>query len=122
MSAQVAVCDQPQTSLAVAAVPVVQPPNTGAIQTRRRFGQQGGTDLTQKASRLFVSADSTHENRKSCAFFVDRHSELSEWAELLGKVHERKVQIYAYANNHYAGYGPATVRMFRDMWRKQGPP
>jgi uncharacterized protein YecE (DUF72 family) len=50
---------------------------------------------------------------------VDRHAELSEWAEILGKVHKRKIQIYCYANNHYAGYGPGTVRMFRSLWRKQ---
>jgi uncharacterized protein YecE (DUF72 family) len=53
---------------------------------------------------------------------VDRNAELSEWAEILGKVHKRKIQIFAYANNHYAGYGPATVEMFRSLWRKQiGP-
>jgi uncharacterized protein YecE (DUF72 family) len=50
---------------------------------------------------------------------VDRRQELSEWAEILGKVHKRKIQIYAYANNHYAGYGPATVEMFQDLWRGQ---
>jgi uncharacterized protein YecE (DUF72 family) len=50
---------------------------------------------------------------------VDRRSELSEWAEILGKVHKRKIQIYAYANNHYAGYAPATVETFRDLWRRQ---
>ena len=50
---------------------------------------------------------------------VDRSHELSEWAEILGKVHKRKIQIYAYANNHYAGYSPATVEMFRDLWRRQ---
>jgi uncharacterized protein YecE (DUF72 family) len=33
---------------------------------------------------------------------VPRSRELSEWAEILGKVHKRKIQIYAYANNHYA--------------------
>jgi uncharacterized protein YecE (DUF72 family) len=50
---------------------------------------------------------------------VDRHSELSEWAEILGKVHKRKIQIFAYANNHYAGFGPATVEMFQEIWRRQ---
>jgi len=50
---------------------------------------------------------------------VDRRAELSEWAEILGKVHKRKIQIFAYANNHYAGYGPATVEMFQDLWRRQ---
>jgi uncharacterized protein YecE (DUF72 family) len=50
---------------------------------------------------------------------VDRRAELSEWAEILGKVHKRKIQIFAYANNHYAGFGPATVGMFQELWRRQ---
>src|SRR5450755_1960148 len=50
---------------------------------------------------------------------VDRSHELSEWAEILKTVHKRKIQIFAYANNHYAGYGPATVEMFRGTWYKQ---
>ncbi len=50
---------------------------------------------------------------------VDRRAELSEWAEILGKVHRRKIQIYAYANNHFAGFGPANVEMFQDLWRRQ---
>ena len=50
---------------------------------------------------------------------VDRHAELTEWADILGKVHKRKIQIYAYANNHYAGNGPATVEMFQALWRRQ---
>jgi uncharacterized protein YecE (DUF72 family) len=50
---------------------------------------------------------------------VDRHQELSEWAEVLGKVYKRRIQIFAYANNHYAGHSPATVEMFRDIWRRQ---
>jgi uncharacterized protein YecE (DUF72 family) len=50
---------------------------------------------------------------------VDRRGELSEWAEILGKVHKRKIQIFAYANNHYAGYGPGTVELFQNLWRKQ---
>jgi uncharacterized protein YecE (DUF72 family) len=49
---------------------------------------------------------------------VDRRAELSDWAEILGKVHRRKIQIFAYANNHYAGFGPATVEMFQDLWRR----
>ena len=50
---------------------------------------------------------------------MDRRAELSEWAEIPGKVHQRKIQIYAYANNHFAGHGPATVEMFQDLWRGQ---
>jgi uncharacterized protein YecE (DUF72 family) len=49
---------------------------------------------------------------------VDRSAELKEWADVLDKV---KVPIYVYANNHYAGYSPATVEMFRNLWRGQAP-
>ena len=50
---------------------------------------------------------------------VDREKELTVWAGLLEKVYERNVQIYVYANNHYAGYSPATVEMFRKLWEKR---
>jgi uncharacterized protein YecE (DUF72 family) len=50
---------------------------------------------------------------------VDRRAELSEWAEILGKVHKRKIQILAFANNHYAGFGPGTIEQFRELWRRQ---
>jgi uncharacterized protein YecE (DUF72 family) len=49
---------------------------------------------------------------------VDRSEDLAEWVEVLKTAHKRKIQIYAYANNHYAGYGPATVEMFQDLWRR----
>ena len=48
-----------------------------------------------------------------------RRADPSEWAEIPGKVHKRKIQIFAYANNHYAGFGAATVEMFQDPWRRQ---
>jgi uncharacterized protein YecE (DUF72 family) len=50
---------------------------------------------------------------------VDRRQELTERAEILGKVHKRKIQIYAYANNDYAGYGPATVETFLNLLGRQ---
>lgn len=46
---------------------------------------------------------------------VDRRSELAEWVEIVRKVHKRRIQIFAYANNHYAGHAPSTVEMFRKM-------
>lgn len=49
---------------------------------------------------------------------VDRRPELSQWVDLLRKVHERRIQILAFANNHYAGHGPATVRLFAQLFEK----
>jgi uncharacterized protein YecE (DUF72 family) len=50
---------------------------------------------------------------------VDRSGEVSEWVEILRRVHKRKIQIFAYTNNHYAGHAPATVELFRDVWRSR---
>jgi uncharacterized protein YecE (DUF72 family) len=52
---------------------------------------------------------------------VDRSGELSEWVEILRKVHKRRIQIFAYANNHYAGHAPATVEKFKQMLRPLVP-
>lgn len=50
---------------------------------------------------------------------IDRTSDLQNWVELLRKVHERRIQILAFANNHYAGHGPATVKLFSELWNKK---
>ena len=47
---------------------------------------------------------------------VDRQGDLSEWVSLLKKVQERRIMILAFANNHYAGFGPGTVDLFRSLW------
>src|SRR6202451_690617 len=47
---------------------------------------------------------------------VDRQGDLFEWVGLLKKIHERRIMILAFANNHYAGNGPATVELFRTLW------
>jgi hypothetical protein len=39
-----------------------------------------------------------------------------EWVGLLKKVHERRIVILAFANNHSARNGPATVELFRSLW------
>ena len=49
---------------------------------------------------------------------VNRTADLGEWVEVLKKVHERKIQILAFANNHYAGYGPGTIEEFRALWQR----
>jgi uncharacterized protein YecE (DUF72 family) len=41
---------------------------------------------------------------------VDRSSNLQRWGELLRGLGTRVPETYAYANNHYAGHGPATIR------------
>lgn len=50
---------------------------------------------------------------------IDRTSDLQNWVELLRRVHERRIQILAFANNHFAGNGPATVKLFTQLWDKR---
>ena len=50
---------------------------------------------------------------------VDRRLELTEWANVCYKFNARGIAIFAYANNHYAGHAPATIRLFQELWRKQ---
>jgi uncharacterized protein YecE (DUF72 family) len=50
---------------------------------------------------------------------VDRKSELLEWVEACRAFLKRKISVFAFANNHYAGHGPATVRLFLDLLEKK---
>jgi len=49
---------------------------------------------------------------------VDRRTELAEWVNVCWKISGRGVPIFAYANNHYAGHAPATVKLFQKLWEK----
>jgi len=52
---------------------------------------------------------------------IDRTSDLKNWVDLLrGMVMNKKLRkLFAFANNHYAGHGPATVKLFMDLWDKE---
>ena len=45
---------------------------------------------------------------------VDRVAELREWVRFLKPIQKRGVIIYAFANNHYAGSAPETVRLLNE--------
>jgi uncharacterized protein YecE (DUF72 family) len=51
---------------------------------------------------------------------VDRTDGLSEWAKACQLILRRGVSIFAYANNHFAGHGPATIRQFEEIFGKLG--
>jgi uncharacterized protein YecE (DUF72 family) len=52
---------------------------------------------------------------------VDRKSDLKNWVDVLKlMVNTKKIlKMFAYANNHYQGHGPATVKLFMDLWDKK---
>jgi len=47
---------------------------------------------------------------------VDRTSEMQEWVKYCRQIQRRGVTIYAFANNHYAGHGPGTVALFKQLY------
>ena len=52
---------------------------------------------------------------------VDRTQDLRNWVDVFKSfVRNAKVlKIFAFANNHYAGFGPGTVKLFWDLWNKK---
>jgi uncharacterized protein YecE (DUF72 family) len=51
---------------------------------------------------------------------VDRTAELSSWVDFCYQIMKRGVLIYAYANNHFQGHGPATIAKFLELWTANG--
>jgi len=50
---------------------------------------------------------------------VNRNRELEDWVETCRNFNQRSISISAFANNHYAGHAPATVRLFWELWREK---
>jgi uncharacterized protein YecE (DUF72 family) len=48
---------------------------------------------------------------------VDRTPELREWVQVCRRIREQKAAIYIYANNHFAGHSPETLRQFLELWK-----
>ena len=47
---------------------------------------------------------------------VDRREDLLHWVRIFRDLMKRDLKVYAYANNHYAGNGPNTVKLFWDLF------
>ncbi len=53
---------------------------------------------------------------------VDRTAAIDHWVDICSRIQKRGVTIYAYANNHYGGYAPATLESFLNAWKKKKLP
>lgn len=51
---------------------------------------------------------------------VDRTEDLKRWVQFIrDDVLKRKMRhVFLFANNHYAGHGPATIKLFWDLWKR----
>jgi uncharacterized protein YecE (DUF72 family) len=50
---------------------------------------------------------------------VDRTGDLQEWVEACRNFLKRKIRVFAFANNHYGGHAPDTLRLFEDLMEKK---
>ena len=50
---------------------------------------------------------------------VHRTDGLRNWAGLFWQFVAKNLKVYAYANNHYAGKGPGSVKLFWNLWEKK---
>ena len=52
---------------------------------------------------------------------VDRTNDLKSWVEVFKSLvsNTKVLKIFAFSNNHYAGHGPATAKLFMDLWNKE---
>jgi uncharacterized protein YecE (DUF72 family) len=53
---------------------------------------------------------------------VDRAAEMREWVPLLERLTGRVGDIYAYFNNHYAGFAPGSIELFLKTWQEMAGP
>ena len=51
---------------------------------------------------------------------IHREQELNEWADVIQQLHERDVEVWGFANNHYMGHSPATLREIQARLQQRG--
>jgi uncharacterized protein YecE (DUF72 family) len=52
--------------------------------------------------------------------YVDRTEETRQWIGLIRQLLSRRIDVFAYFNNHFAGFAPGSVELFLDLWRQAG--
>jgi uncharacterized protein YecE (DUF72 family) len=51
----------------------------------------------------------------------NREREMETWIPAIDKLLERQLCVYAYFNNHYAGFAPGSIALFHEVWEKLHP-
>jgi uncharacterized protein YecE (DUF72 family) len=50
---------------------------------------------------------------------VDRTRDLAEWVEACRNFLKRKIRVFAFANNHYGGHAPDTLKLFEKLMEEK---
>jgi len=64
--------------------------------------------------RKGIEAATKHWDR----LIVDREREMETWIPEIRKLLERRLRVYAYFNNHYAGFAPGSIALFQEVWKR----
>lgn len=51
---------------------------------------------------------------------INRDKELLEWVDVIEELQERDVEVWGFANNHYMGHSPATLREIQTRLQERG--
>ncbi len=49
---------------------------------------------------------------------VNREREMEAWIPEIRRLLARRLLVYAYFNNHYAGFAPGSIALFREVWAR----
>ncbi len=52
------------------------------------------------------------------ALLVDRRAEMRGWIPAIRDLLNRHLDVFAYFNNHYAGFAPGSIEQFIELWRE----
>lgn len=53
---------------------------------------------------------------------VDKADEMQRWINAMRELVARNLDVYVYFNNHYAGFAPGSVELFKELWQKKPGP
>jgi uncharacterized protein YecE (DUF72 family) len=58
------------------------------------------------------------ETKRWDSVIIDRRREMTQWIPAIKQLMARDIgAVYAFFNNHYAGYAPGSIDLFKEMWK-----
>jgi uncharacterized protein YecE (DUF72 family) len=52
------------------------------------------------------------------AVIVDRTREMETWIPIIRMLLKRGINLLGFFNNHYAGFGPGSIKLFHEIWQR----
>jgi len=50
---------------------------------------------------------------------IDQRQVVARWIPVIRELRENGVEVFGFFNNHFAGHAPATIELFRELWRSE---